>query len=125
MKKLTTTVTVTLVWMLSLSLLAAAIAQPARALAQGQDPIAVAKAFDAALNAHDVDATLALFADNGTVHDAEQPPGNTDFAGKAQIREWLLGFLTPGTNFRIEPSNYQANGNVVTYDWKVYVKELE
>src|SRR2546426_8839204 len=122
MKKLITTIT--LVWMLSMSLLVAAIAQPARALAQGQDPIAVAKAFDAAMNAHDIDAALALFADNATVHDVDQPPGKTDYAGKAQIREWLA-FLAPEENFRIESSNYRANGNVVTYDWKVYIKELE
>ena len=122
MKKLATTIT--LVCMLSMSLLVAAVAQPARALAQGQNPIAVARAFDAAMNAHDVDSALALFTDNATVHDVDQPPGMTDYAGKAQIREWLA-FLAPEENFRIESSNYQANGNVVTYDWNVYTKVLE
>ena len=116
--------TITLVCVLASSLLVAAIAQPACALAQAQDPIAVAQAFDAAMNAHDIDAAVALFADNATVHDADQPPGKTDYAGKAQIREWLA-FLAPEEKFRIESSNYQANGNVVTYDWKVYARALE
>ncbi len=126
MKKLRTTIT--LVCMLSLSLLVIAIARPARAFAersaQNQDPIAVTKALDAAFNAHDIDAALALFADNATVHDVDQPPGKNDYAGKAQIREWLA-FLAPEENARIESSNYRANGNVVTYDWNFYIKELE
>lgn len=119
---------ITLVCVLAGFLLVATIAQPARAFAertaQSQDPITVAKALDAAFNAHDIDAALALFADDATVHDADQPPGKTDYAGKAQIREWLA-FLAPEENARIESSNYRANGNVVTYDWKFYIKELE
>jgi len=46
-------------------------------------PSAISRYFDAK-NAHDVDGTLAAFADNASVHDEGR-----QMSGRAAIREWI------------------------------------
>src|SRR5687768_12914166 len=45
-----------------------ALAAPAAVEAQEADPVALARAFGAAWNAHDLDAVAAFFAPDGVVH---------------------------------------------------------
>ena len=52
------------------------------AAAQATDPLAVVTAYEAAVNAHDADAGLALFADGAVV---TSPPGQ-QVMGREQIR---------------------------------------
>jgi hypothetical protein len=82
--------------------------------AQPQDPGSVFGAFEAAFNAHDEEATLILFADDGVVRTTPPSPGSTGvFSGKDQIRVWLRGALAQG-NVREESSNTQVARNTVT-----------
>src|SRR5262245_18896577 len=64
-------------------LVAAVVAAPAGARAQGMDTTAVVNAFIAGENAHDVDGVTALFTDNATVVLATGTLQGTD-----QIRAW-------------------------------------
>jgi LPXTG-motif cell wall-anchored protein len=82
--------------------------------AQPQDPGSVFGAFEAAFNAHDEEATLILFADDGVVRTSPPSPGTTGvFSGTDQIRAWLRGSLAQG-NVHEESSSIQVVGNTVT-----------
>src|SRR5713226_6481334 len=82
--------------------------------AQPQDAGSVFQAFEAAFNAHDEEATLILFADDGVVRTTPPSPGTTGvFSGKDQIRVWLRGALAQG-NVDEESSNIQVASNTVT-----------
>lgn len=110
-----------------------------------QRPESVVAAFDAALNAHDVNAGLDLFADNAFAHDQSRETysslifsglnlgsnpevaptcrwlGNSPiclYDGPTRIRDWLRQLAVE--NIQIEElGNYQMSGNNVT--WKLDV----
>jgi uncharacterized protein (TIGR02246 family) len=71
-------------------------ALPSGMAAQATGPVAVKNAFDAALNAHDVDAALATFADDAVF----RTPGGMVLTGKPQIRPYLQGLVAE--NYRAE-----------------------
>lgn len=52
------------------------------------EPVGIFDAFNAAVNAHDVDKALSFFAEDATVQFPNQPPPN-QFTGSAEIRTWL------------------------------------
>jgi hypothetical protein len=100
--------------MLSLSSL---VFSPAGVRAEDANPYSVATAFNRALDAHDVDAALALFADDARVSTADGAIAGTEigssYVGKAQIRGWLE-WLTDDNLF-VDATDYLVTGNQVTY----------
>jgi SnoaL-like domain len=73
-----------------LTVLAGLLSFTIGAHAQATDPKSVFDGFHAAVNAHDVDAALAFFADDAVVQFPNQPPPNV-YRGKAEIHAWLQG----------------------------------
>ncbi len=98
----------------TLGVLVALLVSVGAVSAQPQDPESVFGAFEAAFNAHDEEATLIRFADDGVVRTTPPSPGTTGvFSGKDQIRAWLRGALAQG-NVHEESSSIQVAGNTVT-----------
>src|SRR5688500_11041798 len=77
------------------------IAAPPSAAAPASDPVAVFDAFNAAVNAHDVDAALAFFADDAVARLPEQPPLGVH-RGKDEIRTWLETDVNDNIHVEIE-----------------------
>jgi ketosteroid isomerase-like protein len=100
---------------LTLTLLALVALPVAPAAAQAGDPGAVVTAYLEAVVAKDLDAALALVADNITHTDTHAPPGLPSVTqGKADFGAYLKGYLDdPG--YRLEYANAQANGDTVTW----------
>ena len=112
--------------LLILFALVSVAAQPSGAAAQASDPAVVVQALDAALNAHDLEAALALFADGAVVKDGDPAPGSTgNFVGKEQIRAWLAGVVNPALAFRVASSGHQVSGDVVTWVWQASVADFK
>jgi hypothetical protein len=66
------------------------------------DPLAVVTAFGAACNAHDLDAALALCADD-VVFDGTTPPDGLRVVGHTGLREvWRPIFGDPSTHVEVE-----------------------
>ena len=91
---------------------------PGQALAQTTDPASVVDAFDATLNAGNVEATLALFAPDAVI----RTQGGT-YRGTAQIRSLLSELVAQHISF--DSANHQVNGdtekhssNVSRDDWR-------
>ena len=63
---------------------------------QAADPSAVARALNDAMNAHDVDAAVALIADDAVVH----AQGQT-FTGREQIRGWIVSLAQQDFQSRV------------------------
>jgi hypothetical protein len=88
--------------------------------AQATDPKSVFDGFHAAVNAHDVDAALAFFADDAVVQFPNQPPPNV-YRGTAEIRAWLQGDADQHIQVTTEQLNLAGDkltwiGKVVTDD---------
>ena len=65
------------------------LATTAGASSQPMDPASVVHAYIRAVNAHNVDAVLALYADDAVHEVMPPPPGATGvYIGKAQIRQF-------------------------------------
>jgi len=77
------------------------------------DPVSVIQAYHAAVNNPEVEAALALFADDGELHD---PLG--DFKGQAAILTRLKVMADRRLTF--EAGNFQVNGEVVMWEQKVF-----
>lgn len=105
--------------------LALLFATPSPAAAQSSDPAAVVRALDAALNAHDADAALALFADDAVIKDGDPAVGSSgNFVGKDQIRTWLAVIVDPALRFSIASSGHQVDGNSVTWSWSASIADF-
>jgi len=65
----------------------------AAALAGDSKNIDVIKKLDAACNSHNLDAALALFADNAMVKLLPPPPDGGVYTGKEQISNWMKSLL--------------------------------
>jgi hypothetical protein len=88
--------------------------------AQAADPKLVFDGFHAAVNAHDVDAALAFFADDAVVQFPNQPPPNV-YRGKVEIRAWLQGdadqhIQVTTEQLKVAGDNLSWLGKVVTDD---------
>jgi hypothetical protein len=81
-----------------------------------RDPITVIQDFDAAWNAHDLDRALSFFTDDAVVRLVPAPPGEGEYAGKAQIREWAQGLMT---GFQVASSDHQLSGDRITWRFRV------
>jgi hypothetical protein len=85
--------------------------------AQAMDALSVLRAFDTAMNAHDVEAALALFADEAVFN---APSGS--FRGRGQIRGYLQSLVT--RNYRSEELQTQVAGDRVTSRARVFLDEF-
>jgi Cu-Zn family superoxide dismutase len=97
------------------------VVSPLSSSAQPDDPVAVVQAFEAALNAGDLDAALALLASNAQVIFQGSPGEREVLTDPAEIREIFEGVtITPGPR--------QVSGGAVRYPYSVsilYPKLLE
>jgi hypothetical protein len=82
-------------------------AAPAPVSARGIDPASAMAAVDAALNVGDVDAALALFADDAAV---TEPSGL--YPGRRPIRRYLQDLAAQ--HYHAEAGRYDVEGDVVT-----------
>jgi hypothetical protein len=87
--------------------LLAAFAVSACAPKPEQNPEAVAKILVERLNARDVDATLALFAEDAVVNTSDTAP--TSYTGAAEIRGWLEEMA--GANLQIKAEHAEVEGD--------------
>jgi hypothetical protein len=86
------------------------------------DPVSVVQARDAAMNAGDLEAALALYADDATVRDANPDPGTTGVTrGKEAIRTWLAGNIAG--KVRLESFNFNVVGDTVTFKNHVWLDD--
>jgi ketosteroid isomerase-like protein len=77
------------------------------------DPLAVAAAFQAAWDAHDLDATLALVSDDCVFESARPGANRPRVAGRDALREvWTASFARGGEPFTIE-DRFAAGDRVV------------
>jgi ketosteroid isomerase-like protein len=77
-----------------------------------QDPVAVVRAFDAAWNAHDLEAVMACFAADAVVTQLPPPPDGGVHRGTEQIRRWVAAVL-PG--FHVDSRGHRARGDTVPW----------
>ena len=82
---------------------------------------AVFDAFNAAVNAHDVDAALALFAEDAVAEFPNQPPPNV-YTGTDEIRAWLENDVKD--NIQVEIEDAKTSGDTVSATGKVHVDSL-
>lgn len=107
--------------LITITTLVLVLALPVALYAQETDPAAVVTADAEALNAGDVDAAMALWADDAVVKLVPAlPPGSPDtYTGAEQIRAWLESLVA--MNFEIEVEILQVEGNTVTTLTKTWV----
>jgi hypothetical protein len=84
---------------------------PATLKAQAADPQSVVKALETAVNAHDMEARLALFTDDAVIQIRPEAFGGT-YTGKQQIRKWFEE-LDAG-HFSIAINILNVQGDTVT-----------
>lgn len=94
------------------------LALPVSLYAQQTDPAAVFTTLADALNAGDVDAALALVADDAVL---TFPDMGYVFTGKEEIRGWYEGLVAQ--NLHIEPSNLRVDGDKVTWSNQVWLDD--
>lgn len=114
-----------------------------------QEPTSVVGLFDAALNAHDVNAALNLFADNGFVNDearneynnyivnsgagvgaaptchsgylgGEAGASRCTYSGRNMIGDWLRQLALENIQVK-ETSGYEASGNNITWNLAISI----
>jgi Cu-Zn family superoxide dismutase len=90
------------------------VVSPLSSSAQPDDPLAVVQAFEAALNAGDLDAALALLSSNAQVIFQGRPGEREVLTGQAEIREIFEGVtITPGPR--------QVSSGTVRYPYSVSI----
>jgi hypothetical protein len=110
--------------MIAMILRAAMLVLPTALYAQDTDPESVAGALMEALMAKDIDAAMALVADDAVVTVIPPPTGTSGvFTGKEEIRAWYEQLVA--WNFRAEMSNFQVNGDKATWTTKAWADPFE
>ena len=84
-----------------------------------KDPkeILLIKKFDAAWNAHNLDAAMSFFADDAVVKLLPPPPDGGVYTGKKQIRGWAEEFIK---GFHVDSKRFVADGNKVSWMFTVH-----
>lgn len=103
------------------AMLAGVFALAPAGYAQTTDPVAVLNAFNAAVNAHDVDAALALFAPDAIAQFPNQPPPNV-YRGTQEIRTWLQA--DAAQHIQVTASNVKVTGDRVTWDASIVIDDV-
>jgi protease I len=102
-----------LICVIALALVACAAPAPTATPVPTPDPAAVIKSLAAALNAGNVDAVMAFYADDATITHKPAPAGQSGIlTGKEQIRGFIQGLVAG--NFSGEVSNLKVMGDKVT-----------
>jgi limonene-1,2-epoxide hydrolase len=84
--------------------------------AGSETPFAVATALAAAMNAHDIDAFVALFAED---YDSEQPAHpDRRFRGRDQVRANWSAIFAGVPDFRAELVSAAADGDTAWTEWR-------
>src|SRR5438034_5492708 len=83
-----------------------------------EDPGAALKALADAENKHDVNAALALYADNAVVTAPGDNFQTQTYQGKDQIKKWESSAMDPSE--RVELGAVQVSGNTATAPFKLY-----
>jgi ketosteroid isomerase-like protein len=110
--------------MTAMILLAVMIVLPTGLYAQDADPASIAGALVEALMAKDIDAAMALLADDAVVTVIPPPTGTSGvFTGKEEIRAWYE--LLVSWNFRAEISNFQVEGDKATWTTRTWADPFE
>jgi hypothetical protein len=110
--------------MIAMILLAVMIVLPTGLYAQDTEPESIAGALVEALMAKDIDAAMALLADDAVVTVIPPPTGTSGvFTGKEEIRAWYE--LLVSWNFRAEISNFQIEGDKATWTTRAWADPFE
>jgi ketosteroid isomerase-like protein len=105
MKKLTVAVTV----------IVAVLALPVVLHAQETDSLAVVTALYEAVNARDIEAALALYADGAVIYMPVPPPNMPDtYTGKEEIRGWIENEVVRNTEYQLVGTEVDGNTVVAT-----------
>ncbi len=100
--------------LMTIVLLALSFALPTALSAQAADPEAVIRAVGKALNAGDLDAVMAYYADNAVKTQQPPPAGQSGtWTGKDEIRASIKSMMDAHTS--CEAGNVQVAGNKVSY----------
>ena len=81
------------------------------------DPAAIAQEFYKATNAGDLEAAMALVAEDVKCR------GGCYLTGKEAFRSYILGSINLGNGGQVELSDLQVEGDKVTYRWEAYNKD--
>ncbi|MFB0538058.1 MAG: nuclear transport factor 2 family protein [Anaerolineae bacterium] len=100
--------------LIAITTLVVMLALPVALYAQETDPAAVVMAEVEAMNAGDIDAVVALYADDLVVKLVPPiPPDSPDtYTGKAELRAWFEELVA--VNFKMEVEILQVEGDTVT-----------
>ena len=105
MKKLTVAVTVVV----------AVLALPVVLHAQETDSLAVVTALYEAVNAGDIEAALALYADDAVIYMPVPPPNMPDtYTGKEEIRGWIENEVARNTEYELVGTEVDGDRVVAT-----------
>jgi hypothetical protein len=107
--------------LIAITTLVVMLALPVALYAQETDPAAVVMAEMEAVNAGDIDAALAFYADDLVVKLVPPiPPDSPDtYTGKAELRAWFEGLVA--VNFKMELEILQVEGDTVTTKCKTWI----
>jgi hypothetical protein len=86
-----------------------------------EDPIEIVEAYFECWNAEDVDCAMALIADDPQLIEIDEAVLLSD---RADIRAALEG-LFKRTEMRNEISDFEVDGNTVSYNYKLYLNGRE
>jgi ketosteroid isomerase-like protein len=84
---------------------------------ESADPSAIAQEFYSAVNAGDIEAAMALVAEDVKCQ------GGCYLNGKEAFRSYILGSIKLARGGHVELSDLQVEGDNVTYYWKAYNKD--
>lgn len=113
----------TLLAVITTMALGALLIAPLYVSAQGTDPESVIRAIIDALNAKNIDAALALVADDAVITLIPPPPGTTGvFTGKEEIRGWWEQYVAD--NSVTELSDFQVDGDNATWSAEIWADEF-
>ncbi len=115
--------------LIATTILVLALALPAALYAQETDPAAVVTAMLEAFHARDVDAFLALYADDAAVKITPPPPGVSGefvvYTGQEELRAWVEGLIA--VNGHMEFEILQVEGDTVigsSWYWDDQIRAL-
>jgi ketosteroid isomerase-like protein len=82
------------------------------------ETIAAVEGFNDALNAHDVDAVMALMTDDCVFENTYPPPDGERFAGQAAVRAFWEGLLRASPDAHFTTEELFAAGDRCTVRWR-------
>jgi ketosteroid isomerase-like protein len=97
---------------IAVTVLVAMLALPVALCAQESDPVTVVMALYEAVNAGDIEAALALYADDAVIFMPVAPPNMPDtYTGKEEVRAWIESEVAMNTEYILLES--QVDGTTV------------